>query len=476
MRRSYAFRLAAAFAGVGIAAAALTAILVNLAFGTRFTSYLHQQQLARQQQLVAALAGSYTKMEGWDPGDLQSLASVMLMDCGTLQVVDASGRTVLRPSSGPGGGQMARMHQQMMGCGPLGPEERLPIEVGGSAVGTAIVRLPEPGLLPQDVAFRDSVNRLLLLGGVLAGITALGLGVVLARRATAPARELTRAARALAAGDRSRRVGFEAPDELGEMARAFNSMADTIEEEDRLRRAFAADVAHELRTPLAILRTQIEGLQDGVVEPTSPALASLHEETLRLTRLVADLETLASADAAGFSLERHPVHLRPLLQDAVREFSGPFEAAEVGLEAELADAVVEVDPTRIRQVVSNLLSNALKFTPPGGTVRVEAGAEGSRAIIAVSDAGAGIPPDELPHVFDRFFRGRGARARGSGIGLTVARELVRAHGGDIEVASRPGRGTTFTVVLPLTSSGARPPFTRPSHPVATVAAKGGEEG
>ncbi len=475
MRRSFAFRLAAAFAGVGIAAAALTAILVNLAFGTRFTSYLQEQQLARQQQLVAALAGSYTKMGGWEPADLAALASVVLMDCGALRVEDPSGRTVWAPSPEQGGGAMARMHQEMMGCGPLGPEERLPIEVDGSVVGTAFVRLPEPGLLPQDVSFRSSVNRLLLLGGIVAGIVALGLGVVLARRATAPARELTRAARDLAAGDRSRRVEFEAPDELGDMATAFNSMADTIEEEDRLRRAFAADVAHELRTPLAILRTQIEGLQDGVVEPTSPALASLHEETLRLTRLVADLETLASAEAAGFSLERQPLHLGPLLEGAVREFAGPYEAEEVDLRTDLADLVVEADPTRIRQVVSNLLSNALKFTPSGGVVRVELRPEGSDGVIIVSDSGPGIPPEELPHVFDRFFRGRGARARGSGVGLTVARELVRAHGGEIEVASEPGRGASFTVRLPLASSEPRPTFIDSSYRPSTVGAKGGEE-
>lgn len=163
----------------------------------------------------------------------------------------------------------------MMGGGPLGSPERLPIEVDGTVVGTAIVRFPEAGLLPQDVAFRSSVNRSLLLGGIVAGLAALALGVVLARRSTAPARELTRAARALAAGDRARRVRYEAGDEFGDMAAAFDAMADTIEEEDRLRRDFASEVAHELRTPLTILRTQVEGLQDGVIEPTSPALASL---------------------------------------------------------------------------------------------------------------------------------------------------------------------------------------------------------
>ena len=469
MRRSYAFRLAAAFAGIGIAAAALTAILVNVSFGTRFTSYLEDQQRARQQQLIAGLADSYRRSDGWEAIDLRSLQSLALMD-GTVRLVDLRGNTVWDASSGVSA-EMAALHQQMMGSGPLGPEQRLPVLVDGQVVGTAIVRLPEIGLLPQDVSFRSSVNRLLLFGGILAGLAALVLGIVLARRATAPASELTRTARALAAGERSERVEFEGPDEFGEMARAFNSMADTIEEEDRLRRAFAADVAHELRTPLAILRTQMEGIQDGVVEPSSPALASLLEETLRLSRLVADLETLASADAAGFSLVRQPVELRPLLTGAAQEFAGPYEAEDVALRTDLSDVRVEADPTRIRQVVTNLLSNALKFTPSGGEVALTVRTDGDRAVIRVSDTGPGIPADEIAHVFDRFFRGRGVRAGGSGIGLTVARELVRAHGGDIQVTSDPGQGTTFTVFLPMASSGERAPFTAPSHHPASVGAE-----
>jgi len=461
MRRSYAFRLAAAFSGIGIAAAALTAILVNVSFGTRFTSYLEDQQRGRQQQVIAGLADSYRRSGGWDAADLRSLQSLALMD-GTLRLVDAQGNTIWDAATGVGS-QMAAMHREMMGSGPLGPEQRLPVRVDGEVVGTAIVRLPQAGLLPQDVSFRSSVNRLLLLGGILAGLAALVLGIVLARRATAPARALTRTARALAAGERSERVEFEGPDEFGEMARAFNSMANTIEEEDRLRRAFAADVAHELRTPLAILRTQVEGLQDGVIEPSSRALASLLEETLRLSRLVADLETLASADAAGFSLVRQSVELQPLLREAAQEFAGPYEAEDVALLTDLSDVRSHADPTRIRQVVTNLLSNAVKFTPPGGEVALTLRAEGDRAVIRVSDTGPGIPADELGHVFDRFFRGRGVRAGGSGIGLTVARELVRAHGGDIRASSEPGRGTTFTVSLPIASSGERLPFTASSY-------------
>jgi two-component system sensor histidine kinase BaeS len=473
MRRSFAVRLVAAFAGVGIAAAAITAILVNVLFASRFTSYLESQQHQTRSELVASLGASYRRSAGWDLTDLRSLESLALADGGTMRLLDAGGHVVWDPSAGPAG-RMATIHRAMMGNPALGPTRRLPIVIGQTRVGTAVVREPILGVLPQDVAFRSSVNRTLLLGGVVAAVVALSLGFVLARRATAPARELTRAARALASGDHAERVDFDAKDELGEMARAFNAMADTIEQEDELRRSFASEVAHELRTPLAILQTQVEGMQDGVVGADDAALESLHEETLRLSRLVADLETLASADAARFSLRLQHTSLRSLLEDACAEFQGPFAAESVSLTTSLDDALVDVDPTRIHQVVSNLLSNALKFTPAGGEVRLSSETRANVAVVRVSDTGAGIVPSDVEHVFDRFFRGSGVRTGGSGIGLAVARELVLAHGGSIQVESTAGIGTTFTVRIPL-ASGDRTVFTPPSQVEPILAAGGGDE-
>lgn len=475
MRRSFALRLAAAFAGVGIAAASLTAILVNLAFGGRFTTYLDAQQRIKEQQLVAILADSYAQSGEWDTTDLRSLSPLAFMDGGSLRLLDTSGGTVWAPSPDQLLGQMAEMHRQMMGGGVLGPERRLPISVDGREIGTAIVRLPATGLLPQDVSFRASVNRLLLYGGLAAGFLALLLGAVLARRATAPARELAQAARAFASGDRGRRVAYDTPDEFGEMACAFNAMGDAVEEEDRLRRDFAAEVAHEVRTPLAILRSQVEAIQDGVVEPDAPIVASLHEETLRLTRLMGDLETLGSAEAAGFSLSPQRIELRPLLEESIRGFETRFQEEGVMLLSNLRDVAADVDANRIRQVVSNLLSNALKFTPSGGSAEVDLGTADGQAEITVADTGPGISSEDLPHVFDRFFRGHGVRASGSGIGLTVVRELVEAHGGSVEVTSAWGAGTAFTVRLPRASPGSVPPFTAPSHAALTVVGEGGDE-
>lgn len=330
----------------------------------------------------------------------------------------------------------------------LGPVQRIPIVVDGKVVGTAIVRLPKPTALPDAVAFRAEVIRLLLFGGAIGALLSFGLGIFFARRATRPVRDATGAAHALASGDRTVRLGADRPDEFGELGRAFNSMANAVDAEERLRKSFAGEVAHELRTPLTILRTQVEGLRVGVLEPTPEALGSLDEEVQRMSRLVADLQILGSADAAGFSLERTTVDLREVVEEQVRQFSGLFEGSEVRLETRAEPLIGWVDPVRLGQIVANLLSNALKFTPAAGIVKVELRADGPWAAIRVSDSGPGIPPDELPHVFDRFFRGRSARPSGSGIGLTVVRELVEAQGGDVEVTSTPGQGATFTVRLP----------------------------
>ena len=451
MRRSYAFRLGAAFAFVGVAAAVLTAVCVNLVVGGLLTGYFEQRQAGQQEQVVSALTTSYRAHGGWDQGDLDALGASVAMGGGTLTVLDASGRAVWQSGAAGMGGMQGMMGGagQMMGHGALGPERRLTVTVGGAPVGTAILRLPQAGLAPPDRAFRDAVNRTLLVTGAVAAALAVLLGVLLARRATVPVRRLTAAAEAWSRGERDRRVRYSARDEFGAMAASFDRMADSIEDQERLRRAFAGDVAHELRTPLMILRSQVEAMQDGVIDPDDAGLASMHEEVDRLGRMVADLEVLASADAARFTLRTMPVDLRQLAAGVGGELRSLFPDRTLRLDADDRPVVVQGDPVRLRQVVGNVLSNALRFTPEGGSVEVTLSATESEALLRVSDSGPGIPEDELPHVFDRFFRGRHADYAGSGIGLAVVSELVRAHGGSVSAGNLPGRGAVFGIALPL---------------------------
>lgn len=467
MRNSYGFRLGTAFALVGAAAAILTTLAVNLVVGGLLTGYFAQRQSTEQQQVVAALTASYRAHGGWDRTDLDALGATVEMDGGTLAIEGSSGDAVWRSTDSGMGAMRGMMGGQMMGQGALGPERRLAVTVDGSRVGTAVLRLPQAGLAAPDRAFRDAVNRTLLATGVVVAGLAVLVGVLLARRATVPVRRLTAAAEAWSRGEREHRVSYSANDEFGAMAASFDRMADSIEDQERVRRVFAGDVAHELRTPLMILRGQVEAMQDGVVERDDATLASMHEEVDRLGRLVADLEVLASADAARFTLRTTAVDLRGLAGDVAGEFRALFPERTLLLETPDHPVVVDGDAVRLRQVLGNLLANALRFTPEGGSVDLALSTSGSRAVLQVSDSGPGIPADELPRVFDRFFRGRQAANAGSGIGLAVVRELVNAHGGSVRAANRPGGGAVFTVDLPLSqrapasaAAGAAPPVER----------------
>jgi signal transduction histidine kinase len=447
MHRSLGLRLTLAVVAVGVGTAALIAVAVNLAFGARFSSYVSAQQQARQSEVVTALAASYRAQGRWDASALGFVDPLAAMAGEQVSVFGAHGQLVWSSSSGTGGA-MAAMGQAMMRTAPLGPAVRVPVVVAGARVGTAVIRLPAAGPSPLDQSFRASVERLLLFSGIGAALLAALVGILLARRVTAPVRSLTAAARALAGGQRAARLSEDAPDELGQMAAAFNTMADAVEAEDALRCGFARDVAHELRTPLTVLQSQVEALQDGLAQPGPETLASLHEETLRLARLVADLETLASADGAPFSVERETVALAPLVEAAIAELSAAMQERRVSVETAISEVTVFGDPLRLRQVAVNLLSNAAKFVHPGGHVRVGLVAEGTWVRLVVADDGPGIAPEDLPHVFERFFRGKDTQVGGSGIGLAVVAGLVSAHGGEVAVASEPGHGTTFTIRLP----------------------------
>ena len=242
----------------------------------------------------------------------------------------------------------------------------------------------------------------------------------------------------------------DAPGELSSLAATFDRMAAAVAREDELRRRLVADVAHEVRTPLTILQGTTEALVDKLIEPDDATLDSLHKEVLRLVQLVVGLDTLAAADAAGLHLDRRPIDLVAVAA-AVVDLARPATAgARVQLATNLWPARVDADDARMRQVVTTLVANAIAYTPAGGTITVGTGTADGAAFLEVSDTGPGIDAPDLPHLFDRFYRGRAARGTsGSGIGLAIAHELVAAHGGVILASNGPEGGSVFTVRLPL---------------------------
>ena len=330
------------------------------------------------------------------------------------------------------------------------------INVSGERVGTLYVRFNGRDLAHSADNLRRALLRAQIGSAGLAALLALAVAVAVSRRLSTPVRTLTATATARSRGNRDARVeGLKrAPAELQELAATFDGMADTLNREDQLRRDLVADVAHELRTPVAILQANTEALLDGVVEHSPAQTRSLHEEVVRLARMVADLQELASAEAAALHLQKVRCDLVTVVDVALDSLQPTFIARQVRLQRHLAPAVVEGDPARLHQIVTNLLANAAKFTPAGGLVDVTVRPTDHLATLIVADTGAGIPADDLPHVFTRFWRGHAdAATPGSGIGLAIVADLVAAHGGDVQLTSTLSQGTRVTVTFPLAAGG-----------------------
>jgi signal transduction histidine kinase len=341
-------------------------------------------------------------------------------------------------------------------------ENGWPVEVEGREVGFILIpnRRPMPPtmrpfdhLSPEGLATVERIQRAIVIAGLSAGAVALVIAGLLAWRLINPLRRLSDAADAIARGDLSQRVAVSSSDEVGELAASFNHMAAELERAEKLRRNMTADVAHELRTPLAIARGKLEGVLDGVYPATAEHLLPILEATDLLTVLVDDLRTLAQAEAGNLTLERRPVDVGDLLHDAAVNFEPQASDQQVELALELPSEPLEVlvDWHRVSQVLGNLLTNALRHTPAGGRVTLSAEPAGSDVRVIVVDTGTGIAPEDLPYVFDRLWRGDRSRSRtsgGSGLGLAIARHLVELHGGTIGAASQPGDGSRFWFTLP----------------------------
>jgi len=338
----------------------------------------------------------------------------------------------------------------------------LPLTIyDGPRMAGLLYRLPlgpsrEKGL-PEDSAFSQRLNRELL--GVIALVLAVaGVATLwLARRIVEPVELLTAAVEKVRAGDLQQRVPAEGRDEIGELGRAFNALSGQLARVEQLRREMVGDVAHELRTPLTNLRAQIEAMQDGLAPQSPAALASLHEETLLLARLVDDLRDLSLADAGQLKLETARVSPVTALDQAIGALQARAAERRVIIEKSFSGTLPDIsaDPVRLGQILRNLLENAVRHTPPGGRITVQVKPVGRYLEISVADTGPGIPAEHLPKIFERFYRTDPSRTRetgGAGLGLAIVKQLVNAQGGTVRAESTPGAGATFAFSLPIAAA------------------------
>lgn len=326
----------------------------------------------------------------------------------------------------------------------------------GQVLGSLYV-LPE--LLERDMElppprgrFLQAVNRWLLAAVAAGGLLALLATAAVGRRILGPVEQLTRAVRRLSEGDWTYRVPVQSRDEVGELASAFNQMADHLERQEQLRRQLVTDVAHDLRTPLTNIRGQLEAVQDGLLQPSPEVVASLHEEVMFLSRLVGDLQDLSLAEAGKLRLELQPLQVSAEIRQVLQALLPQSDTGAPVVQTELPDLPPALgDAARFRQIVRNLLSNARTHTPESGRILVRAREVGEEIEVCIEDTGPGIAPEALPHVFERFYRGDRSRARktgGAGLGLAIVKHLVTVQGGRVWAHSKPGQGSSFYFTLP----------------------------
>ncbi|HEY3905200.1 MAG TPA: HAMP domain-containing sensor histidine kinase [Streptosporangiaceae bacterium] len=438
-------QLALAFIGVAVAAVAAAILIASLTVSQDVRTLVHDEQADLARAAATAAATAY-QQAGWQRADLDPVVAAVVDTGSGIQIRDATGRLI---DTSPAFEAFAANQ----------PKVSRAVVVHGRVVGRVTVAFRHGSLGQEINAFSFERWRARFAAATIAALIALLVALPLSRLISSPVDRLIWAARARRDGDTSARAGkVPGLGKFGELARAFDEMADSKEEQDQLRRNLVADVAHELRTPIAVLQAGHEAMLDGLTPPTTEQLTSLRDEVMRLTRMVDDLQRLASAEAAALQLTLVPRDLAAIAATAASSLVESFEAANVTLVERLARVEVLCDPLRMHEVVVNLLTNALKFTPAEGQVTLEARLDEECGELRVTDTGIGIPPQELPHIAERFFRGRrSAEVAGSGIGLTIVAELVRAHRGKLDFASQPGQGTTVTVRLPLSrpATGAR---------------------
>jgi signal transduction histidine kinase len=449
-----------AFALVALVSILSLVMLVRLTTQREVTAFMFRGGMIGANELVSALESYYQDNQSWAgvealfniPGGhggmgqgfgRQGMGGMMNQH---LVLAGADGRLIHDTSDPQASGYLP---EQQLGTA-------IELKNGNQIVGYLF---PEGGIVFQSgdhTILTQRLDNAARLAALIAGSLSLLLSILLAYTLMRPVHDLTGAAQTLAAGGLSYRVQVRGDDELASLGRAFNQMAESLQQAEQSRRDMTADIAHELRTPLAVQRAHLEAIQDGIYPLNRETLEPILEQNHTLARLVEDLRTLALADSGQLTLNRTPNNLSELVKHVIERFKPQTDARQVELRLQPAQAglpLVSIDPVRIEQVISNLVTNALRYTPEKGSIILLLERSLGAVLLSIRDSGPGIPAEVLPHIFERFYRAGHSRSReegGTGIGLAIARHLAEAHGGKLTASNHPQGGAVFTLRLPET--------------------------
>jgi len=435
-------------------------VLTNFLLEKHFKEYVIQNQERKNREIVSLISQQYKPDGGWDAHVIENIGINALEQGMIIRVVDSSGRAIWDATVHNNGlcqQMIAHMARNMSSRYPNWKggyaENKYPVTYNLNEVGRVEIGYYGPYYFnDNDLAFINTLNGLLVSVGVFSLFLSLLIGALMARRLSTPISKVINTARLISRGYFGDRVAVQSnTKEISMLTETINNLAETLEKQEALRKHLTANVAHELRTPLATLQSHMEAMIDGIWEPDAERLKSCHEEIMRIKRMVGDLEKLAKYESENLILNKTSFDVSELIKHIIQNFEMDFINNGLDVKFYGEEEVIFADKDKISQVMVNLLSNALKYTPEGGRVEVKVKGAEDITEISVKDTGNGIPEEDLPYIFERFYRADKSRNRltgGAGIGLTITKAIVEAHKGKIQVQSKVNEGTEFIVLLP----------------------------
>jgi two-component system, OmpR family, sensor histidine kinase BaeS len=460
MQNNLRRKLVSSYMLVALMCIILISILANFFLARQFQNYVIQTHQQTSRDIISSIDQQYNTKVGWNKEVIQNIGITALESGLILVLKDSTGKTIWDANlynNGMCQAMLGHMSQNMMKLYPNWKgnyrEDNYPLEINSQNVGTAVIGYYGPFYYSDsELMFISTLNKIFIGVGIISLLLALIVGVLMAEGLSRPILQVITTAGKISQGDYSTRSIVNSNiTEIKGLTTTINSLAETLQNQETLRKRLTSDISHELRTPLATLQSHMEAILDGIWEPTPERIYSCHEEIMRLSRMVGDLERLAKYEGENLVLIKSEFNFSKLIKNILLNFENEYLSKGIDILFESKDIIICADKDKVSQIVINLVSNALKYTKQGGKVIIEVNQKNEFVELVVNDNGMGIPDKDIPYIFERFYRADKSRNRftgGAGIGLTITKSLVQAHKGKIMVESELNKGTTFRVILP----------------------------